>query len=1151
MRTGLFCVLTFASCSVFAARPLLTVGRIGTAPVLDGRLDEDAWQQAIVVSDLLRVDTGKLESQPTEIAVVHDAEALYIGARCHELVLDPKQQRLHEFRAAQGPETRDDRVWHDDSIELFISPASSGAPYYQFIVNSRGARFEGCGKDKSWDGTWDAAGSTSNDGYFDIEVRIPFSTLGAVPESGRAWRAQFCRNRMPKDDYHCAWPPAPGGFHRPEAFAELQFTSRTLPKVRLDGFVDHASVGTARVETQALAGVLLHIDATSSAGRAAARIERTLDADGCVLGPLRAALADAIATPGSYRVQATLSVPSHAHPLLVTPAVRWMLGTHPARLVVSVRGDLEWHGAVNGRVLEDRQDTVKLRPGTNAIVLHCRRGAEGALRAALSAGGRELDSAGWRRHDGPLEAWVDAELDDRDWLPVEPLDDGWLWQGGSDEVVLRRTVTIPTESYCSPDNGPTELARGAAQMLTFAFNDLTAVSDFRFELTLPSFITLIDPLDREFRPGFSAIGHERVRLDDGWTRHVLDLSSRGRAVDGFGGELQWCESADGSVGMFYERVMRFGGSSEWTRVEARAFAPAKAKAVRAWFLKWPRRGVSGLLEFDDVSLRKADDDREMIEHGDMEEAFKATWLIGSAKRCREPDGNHFLRMDAKPDAWQRQIWFRKQDVIPVEGGVEYVFSCRARWRDVVQPVAGKGTYPVVVQVAGDAPEGALDVSYGWSADKGATATLARELTCTVGPPIRGRQPERILLVNWPSWGYAEPLGRLASEAQLQAIAEQWFRCGINVARPIPRQNRFSLGLASRFTMMSTVHWHNAGREHRGAVLDYLKEHEPARAVDYSGKRHESRACPSYLLGDGGAALRELAVDGVRSEARGVAADIYCTDYEVPVSSPPTICFDDRCISGFRQFAGLGQDVELTPETLIRDHIYRWTEFHVLKNVELLRLVADAIKDARPDAKYMVYSGYHNDYTKKHYGVDWALLRSVLDIGSAGYGRPVESVEATVLALGDKPLVGGVIEYSRSTHPHSLSTRVMRRVLDCRGGVMSWYGTVVDARWYRAFADASRVAAEFEELIRGGRRNDSLVQVAGDLSPADVCVYDGDARRLIVIFNESGTVRRGTLTVSGLAGTSEVKGFPSGAAAVSHPIELNIPAWSYRVFSVVK
>ena len=57
--------------------------RVNTAPVMDGRLDDEVWQQAIPVSDFHQNRPGDhaVPSEPTEVYVVYTADALYIGAR--------------------------------------------------------------------------------------------------------------------------------------------------------------------------------------------------------------------------------------------------------------------------------------------------------------------------------------------------------------------------------------------------------------------------------------------------------------------------------------------------------------------------------------------------------------------------------------------------------------------------------------------------------------------------------------------------------------------------------------------------------------------------------------------------------------------------------------------------------------------------------------------------------------------------------------------------------------------------------------------------------------------------------------------------------------------------------------------------------------
>lgn len=1136
-----------ASTSALAA-PLLSIGTTPDPPVIDGRLDDAAWKHAIVVSDFLLLSKPAREPQQTEVRAVYDADALYLSFRCHEMVLDPMQQRLHEFRSQVSPKTHDGRVWNDDSIEVFLSPSASGRPYYHFIVNSLGARYDGKGKDKGWDVPWEAAGARSDRGHFSIEMRIPFSSLDAQPKPGRMWRVQFCRNRQPKDGFHSAWPRPVGGYHEPGNFARLRFVSRQLPEVRFTGFADFAGVGNARITSTGLRGcsAALHL---GSASRPA--LSRVLGEEGCNFGPLRAALAERITSPGQYEVRVRLVEPDGKTVLLEAPPAPWLLGTYRAKLTVMTKGNVQVAARVNGQPIDLAAKSLRLRPGTNLIAFHATRQQTGAVRTALEARGRQLTAGGWRAHAGPLDDWGSMALDDRAWSLVEATDDGWLWQDDAREVVLRRWVSIPAEGYCWPGHEPTHLARGAAQMLTFELGGSGDPDDFWFEITLPKSIRLVDPLDRVGKPRLTAIRHDQTQLPDSRVRHRLDLSNDSRYVNGFGGELQWCANEDGSAGVLYHRLLRFAGSSDWRTASTVVRAPADAKSARVWFLKWPRHGVSGVLDFDDVSLRKVGADVELVSNGGMEHQFKKAWATGRARRRADGAGNHFVRMDAKRELWSRQIWFRTSGVVPIEGGCEYVFSCRARWRDMRQARAIKGQYPLVIQVDEEAPEGPAAIAYGWASGRGSVTTLDHDLHCVIGPPIHGRQPKEILLMNWPAWAYSYPLGCLANAEQLQAMADQWYRCGFNVTHDIPLQHEFSAKLRNRLKLISTLHWNNSGTPHERAIDSYLAKHEHARATTFSGSRHPKRACPSFLLGADGEALRRRAASSLAGEVRKLPCDIYATDYEAPISSPPTICFDERCISGFRQYAGIGSEAQLTPKILIDRHIDEWTEFHLQKNLGLVRLIRAAVREARPEAKYFLYSGYHCDRTKKHYGVDWGLMRDAIDIGSAGYGRNPPIVADTVRALGDVPLVGGVIEYRKSTRPHTLEARVLRRVLDCRGGAMSWYDTVIDARWQRAFAKTSVIAAEFEDLIKRGKRNDGLARVTGQFTPDEVCVYDGPKRRLVALFNERAEAKAGRIEFLDLGPAAKVCLFPSGRKVKKMAFDVRLEGRTYRVYEVVK
>ena len=65
------------------ATKVVRVVRVETRPVIDGRLDEAIWQQADVITDFhqIRPGNGTPPSERTEVYLLYDSDALYIGAR--------------------------------------------------------------------------------------------------------------------------------------------------------------------------------------------------------------------------------------------------------------------------------------------------------------------------------------------------------------------------------------------------------------------------------------------------------------------------------------------------------------------------------------------------------------------------------------------------------------------------------------------------------------------------------------------------------------------------------------------------------------------------------------------------------------------------------------------------------------------------------------------------------------------------------------------------------------------------------------------------------------------------------------------------------------------------------------------------------------
>src|SRR5262245_15136918 len=65
---------------------IVHVVRVETAPTIDGKLDEPIWQQADVISDFhqIRPGDGTPPSERTEVYLLYNEHALYIGARLYD-----------------------------------------------------------------------------------------------------------------------------------------------------------------------------------------------------------------------------------------------------------------------------------------------------------------------------------------------------------------------------------------------------------------------------------------------------------------------------------------------------------------------------------------------------------------------------------------------------------------------------------------------------------------------------------------------------------------------------------------------------------------------------------------------------------------------------------------------------------------------------------------------------------------------------------------------------------------------------------------------------------------------------------------------------------------------------------------------------------
>ena len=170
-------------------RKTVRMVRTATPPVIDGKLDEAVWQTADVITDFhqIRPGDGATPSEPTEVYVLYDDDAFYIGARMHDS--EPQLIVAPTNRHGQG-------LGPDDRLVVILDPFNTGRSGYRFETNANGVRHDALYQNinsfqSDWTVIWDTAASIDETGWV-AEMAIPFKSLPFDPSTAD-WGFNFGR----------------------------------------------------------------------------------------------------------------------------------------------------------------------------------------------------------------------------------------------------------------------------------------------------------------------------------------------------------------------------------------------------------------------------------------------------------------------------------------------------------------------------------------------------------------------------------------------------------------------------------------------------------------------------------------------------------------------------------------------------------------------------------------------------------------------------------------------------------------------------------------------------------------------------------------------------------------------------------------------
>lgn len=177
--------------------PVLQVHR-GTSPIrIDGRLAEDVWTAAPAATGFVQGEPieGAPARHRTEVRVVYDEEALYVGARMYDDSPDAIARQL----------VRRDETGQFDYFELSLDPDLDLRTGYVFQISAAGVQgdaylFDDVREDRSWDAVWESAVQVDEQGWT-AELRIPLSQIRYRPSGNpQDWGINFTRRRVASNE---------------------------------------------------------------------------------------------------------------------------------------------------------------------------------------------------------------------------------------------------------------------------------------------------------------------------------------------------------------------------------------------------------------------------------------------------------------------------------------------------------------------------------------------------------------------------------------------------------------------------------------------------------------------------------------------------------------------------------------------------------------------------------------------------------------------------------------------------------------------------------------------------------------------------------------------------------------------------------------
>jgi hypothetical protein len=448
------------------------IGKCTKAPVIDGKLDDNCWEnQAVTITPFLNVKSNSFAKEQTQAYMVYDDKNIYIALKCYARVLDPMQNRLHEF-TDKVKENNSKSIYKDDCVIILFAPDDKNC--YELTVNANGAVADALCKapdywqsrNTKWNSNATAKGLRGN-GYWSVEIALPKAAVIKEPQENLQFMIGRINQAMKEKS---AFGKIDTGFHDSASFSSL-FLKPNVPAAgiwKLPEF--NAGNNLLKIKTGRDEKGILLIEQLLAQKNAPSQLfisKCDLREKGITEAPLKI-------SDGKLKYRVTLRDGASSDILLETPEYTF----NPIVLSINteIKSSEKYQLYVNGKT-----GNTKLNHGLNILALKAEKGTHGQIKIGSTL--IPVDSS-WKYSEDAGKDWNCEDFNASNWKQA-PVKEGFLQKGG----FLRKIIFCgATELWPNWNQYGVNICLGSSQQFFFPPRGLKGVKnavDFKMNIELP------------------------------------------------------------------------------------------------------------------------------------------------------------------------------------------------------------------------------------------------------------------------------------------------------------------------------------------------------------------------------------------------------------------------------------------------------------------------------------------------------------------------------------------------------------------------------------------------------------------------------------------------------------------------------------------